>query len=579
MASRRQLGSAGAASAAQLIFIFAIALILLARLSAPALAQTRIQNEHVVDIEKLFDQKRWEDVVREVEAHSERNAEIDYRYGLALAQLGRLKESRSALAEGWLLAPADARFPVELAGVAFIQKRYSDAVRLLRLGLRLDPDNPYADDFLATVYFLQGNIEASLKYWNRIDKPFIENVRVSQKLQVDPVLLDRAFTFAPARTMSLRDFLTSRKRVEGLGIYPVHHLRLDARDDGRFDVQFNAQEKNGWGGWLEGSFSTFRSIFDQTIYLDYYNIRGSATNVKSLLRWDARKRRIQASLSSPWEEDPKYRYRTGFDARSEDWALWKLHGAAEREIPTLSLIKEAVDAEFTCFNDGPWNWSLGAEISHRSYRNIRAASSLPPMLLKEGFQLKQLSRLDYELARVPEERFESRVSLASEIATLWASPAQTFFKLQGSVDAQWHPRMRGDDYAVLGRIRLGRTVGSAPFDELFMLGLENDNALWMRAQSGTRDGRKGNAPMGRFYFLLNFDVNKNIMNRGYFDLKLSPFLDVGRITDPLPVLGSREWLWNTGLQAKIRLFGVSFLFIYGKDLRSGANSFDVSAGL
>jgi len=42
---------------------------------------------------------------------------------------------------------------------------------------------------------------------------------------------------------------------------------------------------------------------------------------------------------------------------------------------------------------------------------------------------------------------------------------------------------------------------------------------------------------------------------------------------PLAGLGSREWLWDIGLQAKMRVFGAGVVFSYGKDLRSGNNAF------
>jgi len=99
----------------------------------------------------------------------------------------------------------------------------------------------------------------------------------------------------------------------------------------------------------------------------------------------------------------------------------------------------------------------------------------------------------------------------------------------------------------------------------------------MRAHIGTRDGRKGSAPLGRNYFLSNWEIDKNIYNNGMFGAKLSPFLDTGNITDALPGLGSKKWLWDTGIQAKFSVLGVRWKFTYGKDLRSGGNAFYLTA--
>ena len=178
--------------------------------------------------------ERWDQLVREVESASQRGAEIDYYYGSALAHLGRWNEARAAFLAGRRLRPHDERFPIELGGVAFKQKRYAEAARWLREGLRLAPNDAYANDFLATIYFLEGNTEAALKYWNRVAKPHLENVRIEPGLRVDPALLDRAFSFAPASTLRLPDFLTTQTASVDLGIFPAPNWHLEALDDGEF---------------------------------------------------------------------------------------------------------------------------------------------------------------------------------------------------------------------------------------------------------------------------------------------------------------------------------------------------------
>ena len=78
--------------------------------------------------------------------------------------------------------------------------------------------------------------------------------------------------------------------------------------------------------------------------------------------------------------------------------------------------------------------------------------------------------------------------------------------------------------------------------------------------------------MGRKYFLSNWEIDKNIYGNGLLSLKLGPFLDVGRM-DTSPGLGSGKWFWDTGVQAKVRVLGLGFVFVFGKDLRTGKNTF------
>jgi hypothetical protein len=466
------------------------------------------------------------------------------------------------LLAAWRLQHEDSRFPVELAGIAFKQKRYGEAVKWLRLAMRLRPDDTYVADFLATVYFLQGNLDAALKYWNRIGKPQIDNVRVEPALKVDPVLLDRAFTFAPSSTLLLPDLRATQARVSALGVFPAFDFRLAAREEGGFDAIFTAQERNGWGeSNPQALLSMLRGLGYQTIYPEYYNLGQSAINLSSLLRWDSQKRRLAASLSGPLRQDPGRRYRIGLDLRNENWDI--------RNAP-LKLYRSAVTGEVLFLSARGWTWSTGGELSHRDYRSV-------PNLSLKGYQLKHLAQVSRDLWRVPDRRFESNLSISSEAGRIWSAPSHSFERLQGSLAARWLPQMAGDDYAIRQQFRTGTIAGQAPFDELFMLGMERDNDLWLRAHPGTRDGRKGNAPLGQTYFLSNSAMDKNVFGAGFIKVKLCPFLDVGKIGGT-PGMGSEKWLLDTGVETKLRVFGVGFSLIYGKDLRSGNNTFYVTAG-
>jgi hypothetical protein len=202
--------------------------------------------------------------------------------------------------------------------------------------------------------------------------------------------------------------------------------------------------------------------------------------------------------------------------------------------------------------------------------------TLTPSLLAKGFQLKQSSQLDAVLWGWPERRLTVEGGLSSQLGRIWSQPSRSFEKLQGSARFHWFPQAQGDDYEVQQSIRAGKTFGDVPFDELYLLGLERDNDLWMRGHIGTRDGRKGSAPLGRNYFLSNWEADKNVYRSGIFTVKVGPFLDTGKITDALDGLGSHQWLWDLGAQAKVRVFGIGMVFSYGKDLRSGNNAFYVS---
>ena len=391
-------------------------------------------------------------------------------------------------------------------------------------------------------------------------------------------LLDRAFAFAPASTLRLADLLTSESRIEGLGVFPVYRFQLNALPSGDFDLVFRATERNGWGAnkW-DALLSTFRGVVYQTIYPEFFNLHGSAINITSLLRWDAQKRRAMGAVSGPLWQNPKFRYSAAVDLRNENWNVITSFTGPASLLGGLNLRREAVDAQILSFNSGRWGWSTGMEFSHRDYRSVFPGTALTPEHLLSGFQLKQLADVQSTLWRVPERRFILSAIGSEQVARLWSTPPQSFLKLQGTVAAHWTPRAQSNDYEIEEKVRGGKTLGHVPFDELFMLGLERDNDLLMRAHVGTRDGRKGSAPLGQDYFLSNWEINKNVYDNGLFGIRLSPFLDTGKISDPVAALGSGKWLFDTGMQVKFRVLTVGLTFTYGKDLRSGRNAFYFTA--
>ncbi len=499
---------------------------------------------------------------------------MDFDYGTALAHLQQGPQAQAAFLAGQRLAPRDPRFPTELAGIAFQRKHYPQAARYLCRALRLAPDDTYANDFLGTVYFLEDNLPAALKYWNHIGKPYLAEVRQEPIPRVSPALLDRAFAFSPAATLTLRQYLDSRERIGALGIFPQYQLDVRARDDGHFDAVFRNQERNGIGDTkAEALFLFLRGLPFQEVNPEYDDFHHEAINFTSMVRWDAQKRRILAQLSGPLHRSATLRYEFLTDLRNENWILRDSFTGNAPALASLNLRHEWLTMDVASYARDRVQWSAGAEISHRDYRNIVPGTVLTRPMLASGYQLKQVAQIGSNLLRVPEHRFTLHADASWQIARLWSASPQTFEKLQGGIGWRWFPQAHGGDYETLNQFRAGKTFGQPPFDELFMLGLERDNDLPMRAHIGTRDGRKGSAPLGRDYLLENWEINKSLYSNGLIAVQAGPILDIGAISDPGTALGSHQWLFDTGVQAKLRVFGEGVALSWGRDLRTGNDAF------
>jgi tetratricopeptide (TPR) repeat protein len=521
-----------------------------------------------------FDAGHWEEAARLAEGPAAQSPDLDFLAGLAFARLERWKDARAAFEAGHFKSPRDARFLVELAGVAYKQKDWGTAKSNLRAALHLHPDDAYAREFLGTLYFLEGNLEAALKYWNAVDKPRLGAVDILPKPKLRQQLLDNAVTFNAPQVLTSDALAETTTRLENLGIFPQQRVELAESSDGQYDATLHLNERNGWGNSpLESIVSLLSGLPYDTVYPEYYNLGREAVNFTSLARWDPQKRRYSASLSTPLFHDPALNIQFYFDARDENWNISQTFFSSGVPTTDLNMRRIAGGVELHAVVNGSWKWSTGIEVAQRSFRNLEGHTSPAELPFFSGaVSFAYWLRTERSLLRIPESRFTLDSSAEARVGRSFNDLLGPFATARGSLHANWLPRAQGDDYEMQAQVRAGGTVGRVPLDELFQLGLERDNDLWLRGEPGTTDGRKGAAPLGRRYFLTNWEMDKNIYRGGLFNVKLGPLLDDGAVADSSGLFGSRRWLVDAGAQCKIRILGsVTVVLSYGRDLRGGPN--------
>lgn len=527
------------------------------------------------NFQAAYDRSDWRGVIQFAAPITQRSPTVNFEYGMALAHLQKWQDARSALLAGHRQCPLQERFISELAGIAYKQKRYPESAAWLRDALKINPDDAYANNFAGTVYFLLGNLDAALPYWNRVEKPEIAALRFNPQLRVRRLLLDRAFAFAPTQVMEQSEYETTKERLQGLGIFPEFTVALSALPDGKFDAELRAAEIDGLGhNRVQAMVSTLSGVAYESVYPRYFNLQGSAMNLDSLVRWDSEKRRIWVVLSAPIHALPQYRWQTYFDARSENWQIQ--HSESAPSSSSLAMSRQVAGVSMTSFQSGRWQWSLGGELSNRRFRNVSHGSALTPALIAPGVGLKQTASVQATVLNLSQYRLKMTSSASTEVARIWSEPSRLFGKAQGSAMLDWFPQAEGDRYEIRSQLRMGKVLGTAPFDEMFMLGMERDNDLWLRGHVGTRDGRKGSSPLGYSYVLSNTDLHRRVYGNGLIGIKAGPLFDMGRAGSPTSGLAPREWLFDAGASATLTVFKTSVLFTYGRDLRMGRNAFFVT---
>src|SRR3954469_18940812 len=141
----------------------------------------------------LYDAGRF----RELAANTDASADAALYKGLALARLDHAEQAKQVLLDAQRQYPHDARFPTELGGLFFQSKDYPKAIGHLQRAVRLNPADNYANNFLGSLYLLEGNLEAALKYWNRVGRPTIDQIQFLPEPRISPVLLDLTMAISP----------------------------------------------------------------------------------------------------------------------------------------------------------------------------------------------------------------------------------------------------------------------------------------------------------------------------------------------------------------------------------------------
>jgi len=428
---------------------------------------------------------------------------------------------------------------LDLAAKSFREEDLAATREHLDSALRVNPGNTYANDFLATVYYLQNNTEAALKYWNRAGKPEIENIRIDPPLRTDRILLDRALAFSRGSTLRASDFETTQARLAALGVFSRFRLDLSPGEGENFDVTLRAAERSG-----ADFLSWARGLPFQTLSPAFINIAGKALNISSMFRWDSNKRRASATLDSPLRGNPSRGLRVTLDGRDENWTGTD---------GTFRMKKVSAAASIRGVAGGRWSWSSGGAVSVRRFSNDFA----------RGAGLKYSASVTRTLVKDPTKSLELTSAVVLEAGKLWAAQPMRFGKLLSNSQLRWG--------SVNTELRLGRAIGQLPFDERFTVGFDRDSDLWLRAHSSLIDGQKNAANSSRGFVLLNSGFQKPVWNAGWFSVASGPFLDAGKQST------LREWLVDAGVEVRFRLLGSFTVNVsYARSLSDSRHNFFLS---
>ena len=93
------------------------------------------------------------------------------------------------------------------------------------------------------MFLLEDNLPAALKYWNRADKPLIQELRLDPMPSLHPLLRDRAFWISGGQIFTLERLDMTEANLNRLSVFSSYRFELTPREDQRYDLTFSSLEK------------------------------------------------------------------------------------------------------------------------------------------------------------------------------------------------------------------------------------------------------------------------------------------------------------------------------------------------
>lgn len=534
---------------------------------------TQLETPILTQLEALHQQRRWNELLDLAAALPGTSPDSHYFQGMALAGLGDSRAAERAFLAGARLAPGDGRFPLELAGLAYRTGELGRARRFLRQALSLDESNPYANDFMATLFYLEGRTAAAVRFWNRNGEPVLQSVDMQPDPSLDPILLNRVIKAVPGEVLTLHDLNDSTALLDSLGLYSRIRPELAPIDDDTFSLDFHLRRRSGIGdGRVGTAVAVLGDLPFQTLRAPLYNLDGAALNVRGAWRWDPHKRRLELEVARPIVERPEWRWRISTDLRREDWLLNPRFLEGSTLPADFNLERDSLAVELTRLAGSRWSWTWQTGLTRRHYKASGVEGVLDDRFI-DGTSLEVGAASKVSLIDRPDRAVRLQLNGSAGLERILNSSHGTTGALRGGFEFEWSLDDSSEDWTLLCQGTAGGLAGPAPLDRLFSLGLDQDQPGGMRAHIGTSEGIKGNAPLGTRFFLLRSQIEKRLYRLPLLDLKLAPFLDVGRVDDPSSKLGSRGWLTDAGIELKLAsVAGLSFNLSFGRDLSAGRSA-------
>lgn len=162
---------------------------------------------------------------------------------VAQARTGDLQGAGQGLEAAAVVCPQSAAVWRELAGVRFLQQRWTDAAAMAQRATALDAADGDGWDLLATSLFLDGRHDEALAAWNHLGRPQVDVVRISGARRTRQPVMAGVIDLAPRSMLTPAAVARASRRLDALPGALTTSLRYQPLDGGLATVDATVVER------------------------------------------------------------------------------------------------------------------------------------------------------------------------------------------------------------------------------------------------------------------------------------------------------------------------------------------------
>jgi predicted double-glycine peptidase len=360
---------------------------------------------------------------------------------------------------------------LELAGVRFAQRRWSEAAALAREAVTLDSADSYAWDILGSSLFMQDDSVGALRAWNHLGRPRVNAVRIEGLRRTRYQVIADALHIETGDVLTAGAFERSRRMLNDLPDRAAARVALRPQAEGSASLDVVLHERSVRPrGAVEWAAVSARAAVDREVRVPVPGITGQGEVWTASWRWWEGRPAIAMSFAAP-----RGGRRPGLWRVDGSWEAQTYSGKSVHSEQRRRESRAHGSATFAGWMTGALRYAFTGGLD--SWDGLRRDASF-------GASLERRSNGD-------------RVSLAMD-GTRWIplSGDQGFSSVAMRAHFRGVPDSKGWDYRIVSGIE--RTSDAAPL------------ALW----SGAGDGR-ARTPLLRAHPLL-VDGSVDTGNRSAF---------------------------------------------------------------